>query len=231
MLRWFCVLTLLFISGCAAGTAELKQENPQVDMTSSLNKLSYAAGYQLGDMFQNQKLSVVPDAVLKGMYDARKNIRPALTKAQIKIILRDPKTFLFVDSGELSTKTLKDGVAFLQANAQREGVVTLDSGLQYRILSKGQGKTPKHTDQVRLNYIGKKIDGNIFDSTEKKGKPSELVVQTLVPGLVEGLQLMQEGARWEFYLPSKLAYANHGPLASKTLIFEVELLEVLASGQ
>ncbi len=237
MSRLFCLLLLFVVTGCAAGTAQVNQENPQVnqenpqvDMTDSLNKLSYAAGYKVGDMFQNQRLKISPDAVLKGMYDARKNAHPALTKAQIKEILRDPKAFLISEHDVQTAKAFEEGTSFLQTNGQRKEVVVLPSGLQYQILSKGQGASPQLTDRVKMKYTGKQLNGNVFDSTASTGQPAEFSMQSLVPGLIEGLQLMKEGDKWEFYLPNHLAFGNRSPLANKAVIFEIELVEVLPAG-
>lgn len=234
MMRWFLLSVLvLLLVGCSAGAQKAVPEKvvvdeiPTVDMTDSLNKLSYATGYKIGDMFQNQKLSIVPDAILKGMYDARKNIRPALTKGEMKMILRDPKKFLVTDVDSLKEKTLREGTAFLSANGQSTGVVVLASGLQYRVLQKGSGKSPQSADIVKVNYTGKNLKGHVFDNAYESGTPAEISVNTFVPGMSEGLQLMKEGAKWEMYVPTSLAYANNGPLAGHTLIFEVELLEVL----
>jgi len=232
MKRWSWLFLVLLISGCSAGTATIETkkvtaEPAPVDMTSSLNKLSYAAGYKIGDLFQNQKLSIVPDAVLKGMYDARKNIRPPMTKAEMKMALRDPKTFLALDSDSLSEKLKKEGQAFLKINGERDAVVVLESGLQYSILREGTGRTPLANDIVKIHYKSRTLKGHVFDSTYDRGEPAEIYVLGVVPGMAEGLQMMKEGAKWELYVPNDLAYGNNGPMAGQTLIFDVELLEVL----
>ena len=233
MTRWLSVVVLLAMV-CTAVADETPNagdapyaENPDIDMTSSLHKVSYAMGYKIGDMFQNLKLSVAPAAVVKGMYEARKNIRPALTKAEMKIILRDPKKFMLEDIDSISQKNKKEGTLFLGANAQRPDVVVRDSGLQYIVLRKGTGKTPQNTDIVKIHYKGRNLKGHVFDDTYAKGEPAELGVISVLPGMNEALQLMKEGAKWEIFVPNNLAYANHGPLAGLTLIFEIELLEVL----
>ncbi len=227
MLRWVCLLLLIFISGCAASTVKVKDERPQVDMTNSLNRVSYAAGYQLGDRFQNQKLALAHEAVLLGLYDARKNLRNEMTKAEAKMILSDPKAYLLRDIDASAEDNQQKGKAFLLENAKRDGVVVLDSGLQYRVLQEGQGKRPAATDRVKLQYLGTKLDGTAFTSTNAEMQSKEIALQTLMPGMVEGVQLMREGAEWEFFIPSELAYADHGPLAKLTLIFKVKLLEVI----
>ena len=231
-------IVMLLAVACTAVAADapnaeevMYAENPEIDMTSSLNRVSYVMGYKIGDMLQNLKLSVAPDAVVKGLYDARKNIRPALTKAEMKVILRDPKKYMLEDIDTIAQKNKKEGLLFLSANAQRKEVVVRDSGLQYSVLREGSGKTPGYTDIVKLNYEGRNLKGHIFDSTYKKGEPAELGVLTVLPGMQEALQLMKEGAKWEIYVPTGLAYANNGPMAGLTLIFEIELIEVLPAKQ
>ncbi|PLY03071.1 MAG: hypothetical protein C0623_02440 [Desulfuromonas sp.] len=206
---------------------EPAEEPPEVDLSKSISRISYAMGYKIGDMFQNLKLTIIPDAVLKGMYDARKNIRPALTKAEIKLILRDPKRYMIEDIESVAQKNEVEENLFLQANAKREGVVTLDSGLQYSVMRSGTGKKPKSSDLVKINYKGRTLKGYVFDNTYIKGEPSKLAITSLLPGMAEALLLMQEGAKWEIYLPNALAYGNQGPMAGQALIFEVELLEVM----
>jgi FKBP-type peptidyl-prolyl cis-trans isomerase len=122
------------------------------------------------------------------------------------------------------------GEAFLKENATKEGVKTLPSGLQYKELKAGTGKSPKATDTVVTHYRGRLLDGTEFDSSYKRNEPAEFPVNRVIPGWTEALQLMKEGAKWELYIPSKLAYgqrsagADIGP--NETLIFEVELLKI-----
>jgi FKBP-type peptidyl-prolyl cis-trans isomerase FklB len=231
MLRYgLIVVVLLLMAGCSTSRPEKKMaaaEVPEVDLTLSHQKLSYAAGYQIGDMFQNQKLSIHSQALLKGIEDARQNIRPPMAKGEMKRILRDPKKFLLEDAAAQEVKGEVDGKTFLEANRKKAGVVVLESGLQYRVLQPGSGKSPVAGDRVKLRYRGTTLEGNAFTPAEKFDTPEVVNLQNLVPGIVEGVQLMKEGARWEFYLPSRLAYARSGPLAGKALIFDIELLEVL----
>jgi FKBP-type peptidyl-prolyl cis-trans isomerase FklB len=223
----FAILIWLALLG-VAHTDEMKEEDgAEVDMTNSLHKISYAMGYKIGDMFQNLKLAIIPDAVMQGMFDARKNIRPALTKAEMKLMLSDPKKFLAEDIDSVAQKHKKQGDLFLSANAKRPNVRVMDSGLQYSVLRKGTGKKPDRDDMVKIHYKGRNLNGHVFDDTYAKDEPSELAVYSVLPGMAEALQLMQEGAKWEIYVPSSLAYANFGPMAGQTLSFELELLEIL----
>ena len=123
------------------------------------------------------------------------------------------------------------GEKFLAENGKKEGVVTLKSGLQYEVLREGNGKKPKATDQVKCHYEGTLINGQVFDSSYKRNEPAVFPLNQVIPGWTEGLQLMQEGAKYRFYIPYILAYGESGAGGSippfATLIFDVELLEVM----
>jgi FKBP-type peptidyl-prolyl cis-trans isomerase len=126
---------------------------------------------------------------------------------------------------------LEKGEAFLKENAKKEGVKTTASGLQYKVLKEGDGKSPKATDTVQVNYRGTLIDGKEFDSSYKRGEPAEFPLNRVIPGWTEGVQLMKEGAKYQFTIPSKLAYGERGtpggPIpGNATLVFEIELLKV-----
>ena len=125
---------------------------------------------------------------------------------------------------------LQEGERFLKENATKAGVNTTSSGLQYKVLQEGTGKSPKATDVVVVNYRGTLINGKEFDSSYKAGKPIEFPLNRVIPGWTEGVQLMKEGAKYEFYIPPNLAYGSRGAGGvigpDETLIFEVELLKV-----
>ena len=123
-----------------------------------------------------------------------------------------------------------EGAAFLAENEKKEGVITTESGLQYKVLTKGEGATPAKTDKVTVNYKGATIDGKEFDSSYKRGTPATFPLNRVIPGWTEGLQLMKEGATYQFYIPSELAYGSRGAGRdigpNSTLIFDVELIKV-----
>ncbi len=129
-----------------------------------------------------------------------------------------------------SEQNIQAGQAFLKENSQKPGVVTTESGLQYRIIEAGDGRQPQLSDKVKAHYRGTLIDGTEFDSSYARGKPAVFPVDRLIPGWTEALQLMREGARWELYIPSQLAYGKKSPSRdippSSTLIFELELLAI-----
>jgi FKBP-type peptidyl-prolyl cis-trans isomerase FklB len=131
---------------------------------------------------------------------------------------------------ELGAKNKTEGEAFLAANAKKEGVVTLPSGLQYQILTEGQGENPKATDQVTVQYRGTLIDGTEFDSSYSRGQPATFRLNQVIKGWTEALQLMKPGAKWKLFVPAALAYGDKGAGPkigpNSTLIFEVELISV-----
>ena len=130
----------------------------------------------------------------------------------------------------MAQSALEDGQAYLKANATKEGVHTTASGLQYKVLKEGTGKSPKATDTVQVNYRGTLLNGKEFDSSYKRGEPIEFPLNHVIPGWTEGVQLMKEGAKYQFVIPSNLAYGRRGAGGDigpdETLIFEVELLKV-----
>jgi FKBP-type peptidyl-prolyl cis-trans isomerase FklB len=130
----------------------------------------------------------------------------------------------------LAEKNKKEGEAFLAGNKKKQGVITMPSGLQYKIMTDGKGKSPKATDMVTVNYKGTLIDGTEFDSSYKRGQPATFNVNGVIPGWTEALQLMKEGSKWQLFVPSNLAYGERGaggPIGpNAVLIFEVELISI-----
>ena len=142
------------------------------------------------------------------------------------LIIAATLAFSFV----MAQSSLENGQRFLKENAEKQGVKTTPSGLQYKVLSEGSGKSPKATDVVVVNYRGTLINGKEFDNSYKAGQPIEFPLNRVIPGWTEGVQLMKEGAKFEFFIPSNLAYGPRGAGGvigpDETLIFEVELLKV-----
>ena len=208
-----CVLFLA--SHAVAGeTTELKTQK---------DKLSYAIGLNLGKGMKKNDADVDLKVVEQGLKDGYSGGKELLTEEQIK------ETFMAFQK-ERTEKTKKEADDFLAANKKKEGVVTLPSGLQYKIIKKGTGKSPKATDSVTVNYRGTLIDGTEFDSSYKRGQPATFKVNAVIPGWTEALQLMKEGAKWQLVIPSNLAYGERGAGEmigpNAVLVFDVELISV-----
>jgi len=198
------------------------------------DRLSYAIGMDIGNGLQRQNIDLNPEIVAQGIWDSLSGGKTLMTEQEYRDTMTAFKQELskkqMEQMQELSEKNKKDGENFLAENKTREGIITLPSGLQYKIIQTGTGKTPMSSDTVTVNYRGTLIDGTEFDSSYRRGQPASFPVKGVIPGWTEALQLMKEGAKWELYIPSNLAYGergagrNIGP--NSTLIFEVELISV-----
>lgn len=194
-----------------------------------MDKFSYAIGLGIG---QNL-LAMGAKNINVG--DFAKAIRDVLEGNATDITHTEAREIVNAYFQELEAKrnaeNIELGKNFLETNKQKAGIVTLPSGLQYEVINEGNGKQPKATDRVRCHYEGTLIDGTVFDSSVKRGEPAVFGVNQVIAGWVEALQLMKEGAKWRLFIPSDLAYGARGAgeliAPHSTLVFEVELLEVL----
>ena len=165
---------------------------------------------------------------VKGIKDVLSGGKTEMSHAEAQKVVNEHFQKL---AQEAYAQNKASGEAFLAENAKKAGVVTLPSGLQYEVLAEGSGKKPSATDRVQCHYEGTLIDGTLFDSSVKRGEPAVFGVTQVIPGWVEALQLMKEGAKWRLYIPYQMAYGEHGagemipPYSA--LIFEVELIKVL----
>lgn len=219
----------LTFAGCAA------QDTDKVIELNTLNqKFSYSYGLNLGQNFKLQEMDVDFDVFLKGMKDGLDGVEPMLTPeeiAQVKADIQEEITAKAKARAEARAEKNKvDGAAYLEENGKKEGVITTESGLQYRVIEEGTGPQPKVSSSVTVDYVGKLIDGTVFDSSHKRGEPVTFPVGGVIPGWTEALQLMKEGAKYELAIPSVLAYGERGagPLIepNSVLLFEVELHKV-----
>lgn len=219
----------------AAATASANAEVKPVLDTES--KISYSIGVNMGDNLRQQDISVNIEAFMQGFKDALTKNHTLLTPEEMRQVL---VTFQEQQHKKFETKmktaavkNLNDGKAFLDANKSKPGVITLASGLQYKVLNEGSGTPPKLTDSVTVNYRGTLINGTEFDSSEKHGQAATFPVNAVIPGWTEALQLMKPGAKWTLYIPSNLAYGEAGAgrliEPNSTLIFDVDLLSVNSS--
>ena len=195
----------------------------------TMDKFSYGLGMGIGQNLASMGVSTLEFAdFVKGMQDVLTGAKTELTHAEAQQVVNEYFNKL---AEEAYAKTKESGIAFLEANKKREGVVTLPSGLQYEIINAGIGKKPAATDKVQCHYEGTLIDGTVFDSSIKRGQPAVFGVNQVIAGWVEALQLMGEGSKWRLYIPYDLAYGANGagemipPYSA--LIFDVELIKVL----
>jgi FKBP-type peptidyl-prolyl cis-trans isomerase len=196
-------------------------------------RINYSLGYQIGGDLKHQHVEVNGDILLRGIQDAMNDAEPLLDDDEMHQTLVELKRKVVAlqaqERAAAQQENLQAGEAFLAENAKRDGVVSLPSGLQYRVLEPGSGKQPAATDTVTVHYRGTLIDGTEFDSSYSRNKPATFRADRVIPGWQEALQLMQEGAKWELFIPAKLGYGERGAgkiQPNSTLIFEVQLLEV-----
>jgi FKBP-type peptidyl-prolyl cis-trans isomerase FklB len=226
VILWFVIGTLALTRLCSAGEpVEIKDQN---------DKVNYSIGYQIGSDFKKQGVEIAPEILVRGVKDAQSGAEAPMSKEDMQKTLMDlqqrVKDAEQATGRQAAQENLASGEAFLAENATREGVTTLPSGLQYKVITAGSGASPKRTDQVTVHYQGNLLDGTEFDSSYRRNQPATFRLDRVIPGWTEGLQLMQEGDKWQLFIPAKLAYGEKGSGArippNATLIFEVELIKV-----
>lgn len=192
-------------------------------------RMQYALGYQLGkDLVA---IEPRPQDLARGVEDGRAGAKSRLTEEEMNAALGMLEERIDEQRAKAQAaaaeKALVDGKAYLAANAQKPGVQTTASGLQYRVITAGTGPKPTREDTVTVNYRGTLVDGTEFDSSYKRGQPALFPLSGVIPGWTEGVQLMPVGSKYEMVLPPELAYGAQGPLANQVLVFEVELLSIV----
>lgn len=217
--------TMLLVTGCSTNNGNQEAAAQSVSVTEQSpadQKVGYSLGYMMAEGNKGAVEDLNLDTFEKGFRDGYEGKESALTPDQMQQVLMDYQK-------DQENKIKDDGIKFLAENAKKKDVKTTASGLQYKVITEGKGKTPKATDVVEVNYEGKLIDGTVFDSSYERGQPVEFPLNQVIAGWTEGLQLMKEGGKYEFYIPSDIAYGaagNQGIAPNSTLIFTVELLEV-----
>ena len=197
-------------------------------------KLSYSIGMDIGGNLKRGSVDVDPDLLVRGLKDSYGGGKTVLSEDEARKTIATYQKARTAKQAEakvkLSEKNKADGEKFLAENAKKKGVKSLPSGLQYMEITPGKGKSPKASDTVTVHYKGTLIDGTEFDSSYKRGQPATFPVSGVIPGWIEALQLMKEGAKWRLFIPSNLAYGERGAGRdigpNATLIFEVELISV-----
>ena len=194
-----------------------------------MDKFSYAIGLGIGqNLLSMGAQGINVEDFAQAIADVLNRNELAMSHNEAREIVN--KYFMELEE-KMNAENIERGKAFLAENAQKEGIVTLPSGLQYEVITEGNGKKPSATDRVKCHYEGTLIDGTLFDSSIKRGQPAVFGVNQVIKGWVEALQLMSEGSKWRLFIPSELGYgaqqAGEMIPPHSTLIFEVELIEVL----
>jgi FKBP-type peptidyl-prolyl cis-trans isomerase FklB len=226
-MRWILTLALALLPALAAA-----QEAPA--LKTEKDKLSYAMGMDLGNQLKTRSVDIDPALFARGLTDALAGGKTLLTPEEAKTVIAELQKAILVrqtaEAKAAGDKNKKEGDAFLAANKAKDGVVTLASGIQYRVLSPGTGKQPTIDDTVVCQYRGTLIDGKEFDSSYKRGQPATFPVKGVIKGWTEILQLMPVGSKWQVFIPPALAYGERGAGADigphATLIFEIELIAI-----
>ncbi len=222
-------------------TAARKRKNAST-LTTKKARISYAIGMNIAATLRNQKFEMDPEIVSQGLRDSLSGRKTKMTEPEADALLTalqdeikaQRKAIQEADAAEAnqanSESNKKEGEAFLAANKTKDGVVTLPSGLQYKILKQGDGPKPTVADTITCNYRGTLINGTEFDSSYKRGQPLTFPLKGVIRGWTEALQLMPVGSQWQLFIPSDLAYGPRGAGAligpNATLIFEIELISI-----
>jgi FKBP-type peptidyl-prolyl cis-trans isomerase len=208
------------------------QERPA--LKTEKDKVSYAVGLEFARSIKGQGIEVDSKLLVMGLNDALSGGKPLMTEEDLRTTMLAVQEEVKQKQMQAMTKAAEEnkkaGDAFLAENAKKEGVVTLPSGLQYKILKAGEGKKPADADTVACNYRGTFVDGTEFDSSYGTGKPATFGLKGVIPGFGEALKLMSVGSKWQVFVPSKLAYGDRGANnvigPNSTLVFEIELVSI-----
>jgi len=226
-LQWLAAAALCLVTAYASADEASPLKNPK-------EKLSYGIGADLGRNLKRLGIDIDTDLLLKGLTDALTGAKPLMSDEEIGATLNALQQHIQRKTAQAAAargeENRQAGEAFLAQNRTKEGVVTLPSGLQYKILKAGDGKKPTEADTVECNYRGSLINGTEFDSSYRRGQPATFGVTQVIPGWREALQLMAVGSKWQLFVPPDLAYGERGAGSeigpNATLIFEVELLAI-----
>ena len=226
-MRWIVTLALLVLPALASA-----QDAPA--LKSEKEKLSYAMGLDLGTQLKSRSVDIDPDVFARALKDALSGAKTLMTDAEAKAVITELQKVMLVkqaaEAKAAGEKNMKEGDAFMAANKAKDGVVTLPSGLQYKVITAGTGPKPTLEQTVVCHYRGTLIDGKEFDSSYKRGQPAAFPVKGVIKGWTEVLQLMPVGSKWQVFIPPDLAYGTRGAGAdigpNATLIFEIELVAI-----
>jgi FKBP-type peptidyl-prolyl cis-trans isomerase FklB len=226
-----CILSvLLIVAACSRQGDEVRVSS----LESRMDSVSYSIGINLGAGLKSQDIEINSQILKQGFMDGYLDREPVLAEPEYRRVLMTFQQDLRREQQATTSREAEvnkaAGEIFLKENATRKGVVTLPSGLQYRIITKGDGPSPSATDNVVVHYTGKLLDGTVFDSSVERGSPATFRLNQVIKGWTEGLQLMHVGSKYELFIPSHLAYGPRGSggkvKPNQSLIFKVELLEI-----
>ena len=222
------VAGILLLAGQAFGAEDKALE-------SQRDKVSYTIGVFSGNNLKQQSIDVDPDIMLKGIKDSLSGGKMLLTDQEMSEVMAAFQKEMTIKQSEkrnaMAEKNRKEGETFLAENKTKEGVKTLPSGIQYKVVKEGTGKNPKATDGVVAHYRGTLIDGTEFDSSYQRNEPATFKLDQVIKGWTEAVVLMKEGAKWQIFIPSNLAYGENGagPIEpNATLVFDVELIKIIS---
>ncbi|VFQ44675.1 FKBP-type peptidyl-prolyl cis-trans isomerase [Desulfoluna butyratoxydans] len=223
------IITLAFVAAAPAEEAKKK------GVESFEEQIGYTIGMEIGTNLKANALELNIDALIKGIQDGFHGTEPLMTPEEMAQTKTTAIEKMQAKRIKQTVDNLEKANAFLAENKTKKGITTTESGLQYEVIAKGTGDTPKASDKVKVHYKGMLLDGTVFDSSYKRNEPAVFQVDRLIAGWTEALQLMKTGAKWKLYLPPALAYGpnGNGPKIgpNEALIFEMELLEIVPSAE
>lgn len=222
---------MAFLGLCLFAGVCRAEKGSGMELKTDKDRTNYSVGYQIGGDFKRQGVELSPDALVQGVRDALAEGKPLMSPEEMRnTLVKLEKKIDADDQKSRQQETVEkyggEGREFLAGNAKKEGVVTLPSGLQYKVLKEGTGKRPTLADTVTVHYRGTLVDGTEFNSSPREGKPAIIPLANVIPGWKEALPLMKEGAKWQLFIPADLAFGERGPLADRAVIYEIELLGV-----
>lgn len=228
------LLVAAAVSAALMGCNEQTAEKKPVELTDSSQRVSYGMGIGLGERIAQEGMEIDAEAFALGMTHALNGTERLMTEEEVmtemQAFQQQQMEQRKAEQEEVAVKNQQEGEAYLAENGQKDGVTTLESGLQYSVVTEGAGAKPTATDTVEVHYRGTLIDGTEFDSSYKRNSTVSFPVNGVIAGWTEALQLMSVGSKWNLYIPSDLAYGpggTGGPIGpNATLIFEVELVSI-----
>ncbi len=237
MIRRKMLISLMLSMGLSVAAQAQDDQAMPAELDTEAKQFSYVVGMDVGNSLKDLGADLDVDTVIMAIRDVMEGEELLLNETQaneLKQAFFQKRQQEAAEQAQAQAEANREkGEAFLAENANKEGVKTTESGLQYEVIEEGSGDNPAASDRVTVHYTGTLIDGTVFDSSRERGQPATFALNQVIPGWTEGLQLMKEGAHYKFYIPSELAYGERGAgdviEPGSTLIFDVELLEVADS--